>query len=230
MHQNSDGSTAAVPRHYGGSTELASRYTRLLEQLQHDSIYFSGVEGKSIHFYGNNGVCVFKYLVTPEDPQKIYSLTVLAVNFVCFIIISGCYLLISIRAARSSENVAGANNPGKRNTGLQAKISAIIFTDFLCWIPLIVICFLHYGEVINAAEWYPVFSITLLPFNSVINPVLYNANIASVLMKPGRWIVSSVRSAVSSIRRENRINDDEREEDVADQVLHNQIVHVQTAC
>ena len=172
---------------------------------------------------------MFKYLVTPEDPQKIYCLAVLAVNFVCFVIITGCYLLISIRAARSSENVAGANNPGRRNTCLQAKISAIIFTDFLCWIPLTVICFLHYGEVINAAEWYPVFSITLLPFNSVINPVLYNANIASVLMKPGRWIVSSVRSVVSSIRRQNTTNDDERNRETAEQA-NNQTGHVQTAC
>ena len=181
---------------------------------------------------------MFKYLVTSDDPQKIYSLTVLAVNFACFFIISGCYLLISIRAARSSENVAGANNPGRSNTGLQAKISAIIFTDFLCWIPLTVICFLHFGEMINAVEWYPVFSITLLPFNSVINPVLYNANIASVLMKPGRWIVSSVRSAVSFIRRlrENTTNgddggddDDERNRETA-ALVNYQNIHVQTAC
>ena len=169
--------------------------------------------------------------MTPEDPQKIYSLTVLAVNFVCFVIISGCYLLISIRAARSLRNVAGPNNPGRRNTGLQAKIAAIIFTDFLCWIPLTVICFLHYGEVINATEWYPVFSITLLPFNSVINPVLYNANIARVLMKPGRWIGSSVRTAVSSIRRESTTNDDGGERNrEAVPLVNNQNVLVQTAC
>ena len=195
------------------------------------SIMFSGVEGKAIHFYGNSGVCVFKYLVTSDDPQKIYSLTVLAVNFICFVIISGCYLLISIRATRSSDNVAGAKNPGRKNAGLQAKISIIIFTDFLCWIPLTVICFLHYGEVINATQWYPVFSITLLPFNSVINPVLYNANIASVLMKPGRWIGSSVRTAVSSIRRESTTNDDGGErnrETVA--LVDNQNILVQTAC
>ena len=187
------------------------------------------MKGKAVHFYGNSGVCVFKYLVTSEDPQRIYCLAVLAVNFVCFVIISGCYLLISIRAARSSENVAAANNPGRRNTGLKAKISAIIFTDFLCWIPLTVICFLHYGEVINAAEWYPVFSITLLPFNSVINPVLYNANIASVFLKPGRWFGSSVRRVVSSIRRENTTNGDERNRETAAQA-NNQIGHVQTAC
>ena len=172
---------------------------------------------------------MFKYLVTPGDPQRIYCLMVLAVNFICFVIISGCYLLISIRAARSSETVAGANNPGRRNTSLQAKISAIIFTDFLCWIPLTIICFLHYGEVINATEWYPVFSITLLPFNSVINPVLYNANIASVLMKPGRWVGSSVRSAVLSIRRENTTEDYEGKREAAT-TANNQIGQVQTAC
>ena len=171
---------------------------------------FSGVKGKAIHFYGSNGVCVFKYLVTTDDPQKVYCLTVLAVNFVCFVIISGCYLLISIRAAQSSETVAGANNPGRKSTALQAKISAIIFTDFLCWIPLTVICFLHYSEAINAAKWYPVFSITLLPFNSVINPVLYNASIANGLVKPGRWMVSTVRSTVSSIRRKIITEDEER--------------------
>ena len=172
---------------------------------------------------------MFKYLVTPDDPQRIFCLTVLAVNLICFVFISGCYMLIIIRAARSSATVAGANNTGRRNTSLQAKISAIIFTDFLCWIPLTVICFLHYGEVINATEWYPVFSITLLPCNSVINPVLYNANIASFLMRPGRWIGSSVRSAVSSIRRENTTNEDERNGETAVQA-NNQIVNVQTAC
>ena len=173
--------------------------------------FFSGVEGEAIHFYGSNGVCVFKYLVTTDDPQKVYCLTVLAVNFVCFVIISGSYLLISIRAAQSSETVAGANNPGRKNTALQAKIGAIILTDFLCWIPLTVICFLHYSEAINAAQWYPVFSITLLPFNSVINPVLYNASIANCFMKPGRWMVSRVSGTVSSIRGKNKTKDEERE-------------------
>ena len=163
---------------------------------------FSGVEGEPVHFYGNNGVCIFKYLVTPSDPQKVYCLTALAINFFCFVIISGSYLLINITTTQSSERVAGANHPG-RGTSLQAKISAIIITDFLCWIPLTLICFLHYGEVINAAEWYPFFSITLLPFNSVINPVLYNADIANVVLKPGNWIRTYVTVAVSFIGREN---------------------------
>ena len=168
------------------------------------------MEGRAIHFYGNDGVCVFKYLVTSDDPQKIYSLAILIVNFLCFALISGCYLIIGFKAARSSETAAGANNPScKRNTGLQAKISAIIITDFLCWIPLTVTCFLHYGEIINAGEWYPVFTIVLLPINSLINPVLYNPNIFNVIMKPSNWIVDGSRTMINSFRGEGFVENTE---------------------
>ena len=155
----------------------------------HIAIQPTGVEGKALHFYGNNGVCVFKYLVTKDDPQRIYCLAILVINFLCFITISGCYLVINIITARSSEIVSRDNNSNQRK-GIQTKISVIIFTDFICWIPLTVICFLHYGDVIDATDWYPVFSIVLLPINSVINPVLYNAKIGRIISKPGSVIIA----------------------------------------
>eukprot|EP00116_Pleurobrachia_bachei_P002364 sb/3462626/ len=33
----------------------------------------SGIPMSTVHFYGNDGVCVFKYLVTSEDPQCVFS-------------------------------------------------------------------------------------------------------------------------------------------------------------
>ena len=156
-----------------------------------------------MNFYGNDGVCVFKYLVTSNDPQKAFSLLVLAINFCCFAVITGCYIFISIKAGRSSR---GVTKNSKNNKGLQLKIAAIIFTDFLCWIPLTIVCFLHYGEVINAAQWYPFFSIALLPINSVINPVLYNAKILTNLVEPVRWTVRSGRRVLR--RRENSRNEE----------------------
>ena len=127
--------------------------------------------------------------MTSEDPQKIFCLLVLAINFSCFVIITACYVLISTKAAMSARNISRNSN---NSQGLQLKITAIIFTDFLCWIPLTVVCFLHYGEVIDAAQWYPFFSITLLPINSVINPILYNAKIVTNLVTPIRWTVRRV--------------------------------------
>ena len=141
-------------------------------------------------------MCVFKYLVTSTDPQRAFSLLVLAINFCCFVVITGCYIFISIKADRSSRGVS--KNSGN-NKGLQLKIAAIIFTDFLCWIPLTIVCFLHNSEVINAARWYPYFSIALLPINSVINPVLYNAKILTNLSEPLRWAVR-LRSCRSVLR------------------------------
>ena len=173
--------------------------------------YHSGVEGKTVHFYGNNGVCVFKYLVTPHDPQKIFCLAVLAINFFCFVVISVCYLVINVKTARSSEIVSRSNNPHQRK-GIQAKISAIIFTDFMCWIPLTAICYLHYGGVINATDWYPVFSIVLLPINSVINPVLYNAKIGQVLCAPVRVLIRFGGRAVAYIQGERDESDVEQSE------------------
>ena len=163
----------------------------------------SGVQGGATHFYGNDGVCVFKYLVTSNDPQRIFCLLILAINFCCFAVISGCYIFISIKVGRSSK---GVSKNLTNNKGLQLKIAAIIFTDFLCWIPLTIVCFLHYGEVINAARWYPYFSIALLPINSVINPVLYNAKILTHLIEPLRWIIRRGRTVLQ--RRENSKNED----------------------
>ena len=61
------------------------------------------------------------------------------------------------------------------NRALQAKISAIILTDFCCWVPLSIVSFLHLSEAVNASTWYPFFSILILPINSVINPLLYDS-------------------------------------------------------
>ena len=148
-------------------------------------------------------MCVFKYLVTSNDPQRIFCLLVLAINFFCFVIITGCYVIISIKAGRSSR---GVSKNSTNNKGLQLKIAAIIFTDFLCWIPLTIVCFMHYSEVINATQWYPFFSIALLPINSVINPVLYNAKILTNLVEPVRWTVRSGRRVFR--RRDNSRNEE----------------------
>ena len=156
---------------------------------------FAGIWGDMVHFYGNNGVCVFKYLVTTDDPQKLYSLLILVMNFSCFIVISVSYIIINITTSQSSAALSCKVNKQirNRNRKLQAKISAIILTDFLCWIPFTVVCFLHYGGLIDASSWYPVFSIIILPINSVINPLLYDSTIISILYRPisSVWRVSS---------------------------------------
>ena len=64
---------------------------------------------------------------------------------------------------------------------MQQKISLIIVTDFVCWIPFIIVCCLHDLEILDATRWYALFSIVVLPINSVINPVLCDDKITSIV-------------------------------------------------
>ena len=135
---------------------------------------YGGVRGKTVGFYGNDGVCIFKYLVTPSDPQHRFSLSIILLNLICFIVITTCYVILNITVNRISKVVTrGPTNQQRNQNRLNAKVSIIITTDFFCWIPFIVITLIHFTELIDASQFYLVFSIVILPINSVINPLLY---------------------------------------------------------
>ena len=130
-----------------------------------------GVEGKGTGFYGNSGVCLFKYFVTDDDPQRIYSLSILFLNFFCFVVITVSYVLVLI-VSRSNSNT---RHVAQMNTALQRKISLIILSDACCWIPFIAIGVLHFMRQIDASPLYDFCSIVVLPVNSLINPIIYHS-------------------------------------------------------
>ena len=138
---------------------------------------------RKVHFYGNDGVCLFKYFVDSDDPQKLFVWSILAVNFLCFLFISTSYLLIHLITSRSS-NSSGNQQDSERMNKMNRKIAFIITTDFICWIPFIVICTLHSLEVLNATPWYSLFSIIILPINSLINPFLYDDFLTNLALAP----------------------------------------------
>ena len=146
-----------------------------------------GTVRDSVHnFYGNDAVCLFKYFVTNSDSQRQYSWTVLTTNFLCFTVITVSYVWVNLISRRSASALGqGSSNTytSRRNKKLSRKISMIIATDFCCWIPFIIMCCLHTANAIDASTWYSIFSIVILPINSVINPILYDENIAAACMK-----------------------------------------------
>ena len=153
-------------------------------------------------FYGNSGVCVFKYLVTKDDPQKEFTLTVLVTNVLCFLIISLSYLIIFYKTRASTSGMTANEQLRRRNNKLQVKVGLIILTDFVSWIPFVVVCFLHFGELIDATSWYPLFSIILLPINSVINPILYNDLVLKVFTTIVRGVTQFFRRVAIAPREE----------------------------
>ena len=157
-------------RYKDGQPNMSWRTIRMFigEMFSEDH---EGVKGRGIGFYGNSGVCLFKYFVTEDDPQKVYSLSVLFINFFCFMIITICYVIVLIISRSSSNNRYVA----QMNTALQRKISIIILSDACCWIPFITIGLLHFMMVVDASRYYDFCSIVILPVNSLINPIIYNS-------------------------------------------------------
>ena len=141
--------------------------------------------------------------MTESDPQKEFSAGILSLNVLCFTLIAACYIGVGWTTLRSMNTVRTANASFRksRKHSVQRKITAIILTDFLCWIPLALTSVLHYGEVIDAEPWYPVFSILILPINSVINPLLYDNFLFTLLIRnPVRTVQGVINSTSSHVR------------------------------
>ena len=148
-----------------------------------------------LDFYGNDGVCLFKYFVNKDDPQKKFVCAILVLNFACFVFISISYILIGVVSSNSSKRLASSKNRSqinKRNRKMNRRIAIIITTDFCCWVPFIVVCALHFLEILDATRWYSLFSMIILPINSVINPLLYDDIVMSILGAPFRSISSQI--------------------------------------
>ena len=156
------------------------------------------VIGQNQGFYSNDGVCLFKYFVNQDDPQKVYSLAVLLVNSVCFLIITTCYITVNVITMASSRASSSSNSNTRR---LQQKIAIIVITDFACWIPFIMTCLLHFAEVFDATTYYGFFSIVVLPLNSVLNPIIYDGVISNVATNAFMFVRTNlIRNHFSVIR------------------------------
>ncbi len=94
----------------------------------------------------------------------------IGINIICFLFILVCYINILHDARKSSKNM----NRQQESTKLAFKVSLVILTDFLCWIPLCVIClFVQLGIFSVSPQVYAWTVAFILPINSSINPFLY---------------------------------------------------------
>ena len=179
-----------------------------------------GTIGKTaVHFYGNDGVCLYKYFVLTDDARRsrqsldgVTDITelkgdplvwfMLALNFSCFVCVAICYALISFKTKQSSVESNSRQNPAvqERNRALELKVTFLIATDFLCWVPFIIISGLHNMKVIDASSWYIALSTMLLPLNSVINPLIYS-NMVDKLMKNLISLIANRSKAANSTQQ-----------------------------
>ena len=192
------------------------------------------LDRRPVHFYGNDGLCLFKYFLRRDDPRRsrdddyvttyrrewkesVAVWAMLLVNLFCFFIIAGCYIVITWKTKKSTQESGQGDNPDRlrENRAIQNRIILIIVTDFLCWVPFIFICLMHNLGYIDATNWYASFALIVVPLNSVINPLLYDKILLNFLKRKfgeTRGFTAdslrkiSVRSLVSKLSSRN-LND-----------------------
>ena len=225
-----------ISRYYGRIVDAVVYTWAKIDSLISNifSNQYGGIGRRKVHFYGNDGVCLFKYFVSREDPQKVYVWSNLILNFVCFTIIFICYskVLFSTKSSKQRARMCNHEAQNRRSRDKEEshlQIALIIATDFLCWVPFMLVCMLHSFEIMDATALYPISSIVILPINSVINPILYHnyitLTVKLMVIKVRYWVslfyMSYVRRCVLSIHKlgltKRRKRDVERNDDVTPQ-------------
>ena len=97
----------------------------------------------------------------------------IVVNLMCFIFVAYCYISLFL-IARASAKAASRNQGLQNELKMAMKMSAVVLTDFFCWMPLIFLCILvQFGVIVVSAELYAWTVAFIFPINSSINPFLY---------------------------------------------------------
>ena len=124
------------------------------------------------NFYGQNGVCLPFTLRNVKLPGWEYSFVIFnVINSIAFLIIALGYVLIYC-SVQSSRQKTGRHS-SEENVRLARKITLIILTDFVCWMPIIILSFMGTFGVFIPGEVSAWLAIVVMPVNSAINPILY---------------------------------------------------------
>ena len=117
-------------------------------------------------------------LQVPDEskPAWYFSIVIfLGVNLVCFLIIAICYTVVFISLHRSATRLRGRRGRRQREERrLAIRMAVIVGTDFICWIPVIIMGILSQtGAAVIPLEMYTWSVVFILPINSSLNPYLY---------------------------------------------------------
>ena len=125
-------------------------------------------------YYGETSVCMPRFFLSNGKPSWEYTLSLITVNFICFVFIAVSYILIYRRSTKSSANIR-SNKSDQQAAIMQKRIARIIATDFCCWIPICIMAYARLVGVKFSNDVYQFSAVFLLPINSALNPFLFSS-------------------------------------------------------
>ena len=122
------------------------------------------------------------HLATGTKPSMYFSIAMfLGVNLLCFFIVLFCYVEIFWTVKRTGFTT---NRRGRdKEIRMAMKMAVIVLTDFVCWMPIIILGILVQSGVTEVSPTVFAWIATLiLPINSSVNPFLYTMSTAITAM------------------------------------------------
>ncbi|KAJ8034779.1 hypothetical protein HOLleu_21760 [Holothuria leucospilota] len=107
-----------------------------------------------------------------KDLQWLYSQIVyIYFTSTCVLIITVCYVAMFISIIRSRIGSGRRGNKDEMKTAI--KMSIIVGTDMICWLPVIVVGILSKAGIEISIDMYAWIAIFVMPINSAFNPFIY---------------------------------------------------------
>ncbi|CAL1282315.1 unnamed protein product [Larinioides sclopetarius] len=123
-------------------------------------------------FYGNNGVCLPLHIHDPFGQAWEYSTFLFCgLNLAAFLFILFAYISMFFTISHSKIGLRSTQQLQDRT--IAKRFAFIVGTDFLCWVPIVLIKVIAMGGVEIQKDLYAWVAVFLLPVNSALNPVLY---------------------------------------------------------
>ncbi|XP_076358835.1 uncharacterized protein LOC143251282 [Tachypleus tridentatus] len=139
----------------------------MMSALPLSNIAYYGLE-----FYGNNGVCLPLHIHNPFSQAWEYSTFLFCgLNTVAFVFI--LYAYVSMFFTISASKIGLRSTQQQQDRTIAKRFAFIVSTDFLCWIPVVLIKLIALGGIEVDKTLYAWIAVFLLPVNSALNPILY---------------------------------------------------------
>ena len=158
-----------------------------------------------ISYYGNTGLCVHN-IFKSQDSYEIYKLIYCSVLLVLLSAVSTAYIKIVLKERRSNRAV----NPNEEDpvaAALTLKVALMIGSQLACWIPFILtaLYFQYVTKGPASPTVFEVFSLVVIPINSILNPVFYSETYKKVKDAVwGNW--RQTVSYLTSLRTAQKLN------------------------
>ena len=123
-------------------------------------------------FYSSSTVCLPDFYSKSLLASN-FSFVLMSFNLILIVLISTGYIFIHYKISSSKVKIVSTNRT-EQERKFMVRVSLIVVTDIVCWLPIIVFTYANYFGYQIPDIVVPLSSIVLLPINSFVNPFLYS--------------------------------------------------------